>query len=145
MFAIIWTEDLGDGILRIASIIDKLEKEKGDEARQTKEGLQVISQTLRQALNAAWSSNDILFGVECVSILLVRHCSRLSNPRDAGAARGASIALARGRKLQNAFDPILHALLSAMNSNVVGHRQKALRSVGSIVVVDPQILALVSI
>jgi cohesin loading factor subunit SCC2 len=45
--------------------------------------------------------------------------------------------------LQSAFDPILRALVGAMDLSVVDVRVKALRGLASIVVVDPEVLGLV--
>jgi cohesin loading factor subunit SCC2 len=52
--------------------------------------------------------------------------------------------VSRGRSLQSAFEPILHALIGALDFSVVGMRAKALRGLSGIVVVDPEILGLVS-
>ena len=66
------------------------------------------------------------------------------DPRQSENALQASISLARGRPLQSAFDPILRAIGISMDSPVVALRSKALRALGSIVTVDPDVLALVS-
>jgi hypothetical protein len=66
------------------------------------------------------------------------------DPRQSENALQASIALARGRPLQSAFDPILRAIGASLDSTVVALRSKALRALGSIVTVDPDVLALVS-
>jgi cohesin loading factor subunit SCC2 len=68
-----------------------------------------------------------------------------SDPKQGEAATKASIAVSRCRSLQNAFEPILHALLSVMDTPTVGLRQKALRGLGSIVTVDSNVLAIVSL
>jgi hypothetical protein len=65
------------------------------------------------------------------------------DPRQAEHALKASISLARGRSLQSAFDPILRAIGESMDSTVVALRSKALRALGSIVVIDPDVLAMV--
>ena len=56
----------------------------------------------------------------------------------------ASIAVARGRPLQGAFEPILSSLISVMGNPIITLRSKALRGVGSIVTVEPDILGQVS-
>lgn len=61
----------------------------------------------------------------------------------ASKALEASLAVSRYRTLQGAFDPILHGLITSMDSPVVGLRSKALRGLSTIVVVDPDILSLV--
>jgi len=66
------------------------------------------------------------------------------DPRQSENALQASIALGRGRPLQSAFDPILRAIGASLDSTVVALRSKALRALGSIVTVDPDVLALVS-
>ncbi len=52
--------------------------------------------------------------------------------------------MARGRSLQAAFEPILHALVGLMDTPVVALRSKALRGIGNIVTVDPDVLGMVS-
>lgn len=68
----------------------------------------------------------------------------ISDPKQGETAAQASIAIARGRSLQAAFDSILHALLSVMETPIIGLRSKALRGLSSIVTVDPEVLGLVS-
>ena len=67
------------------------------------------------------------------------------DPRQSENALQASVALARGRSFQSAFDPILRAIGASMDSSVVALRSKALRALGAIVTVDPDVLALVSV
>lgn len=57
----------------------------------------------------------------------------------------ASIAIARGRPLQSAFAPILNALVSTMGVSLINLRSKALRCLSTIVTVDPDVLAQVSL
>ena len=66
------------------------------------------------------------------------------DPKQSENALQASVALARGRSLQSAFDPILRAIGASMDSSVVALRSKALRALGAIVTVDPDVLSLVS-
>lgn len=78
--------------------------------------------------------------------LLNKSSVSLSN-RDPNAltlAQSASMVISKGRPLQNAFGPILNALVQAMSSTAINLRNKALRGLGSIVTVDPDVLAQVS-
>lgn len=70
--------------------------------------------------------------------------NRTSDPKQAEQAVQASISVSRGRSLQSAIDPIIHALLTALGNPIIAVRTKALRGVGSIVMVDPDVLRLVS-
>jgi cohesin loading factor subunit SCC2 len=105
----------------------------------------VISQTFKSASRDVWQADDRLF--ETKSVILHSTESQLTcrDPRQSENALQASIALSRGRSLQSAFDPILRAIGASLDSTIVALRSKALRALGSIVTVDPDVLALVSI
>ena len=64
-----------------------------------------------------------------------------SDPNAAAVASAASIAVNRGRPLQNAFNPILNALVTTMGVSLINLRSKALRGLGTIVTVDPDVLS----
>ncbi|EIW73035.1 hypothetical protein TREMEDRAFT_59198 [Tremella mesenterica DSM 1558] len=131
MSSIIWAQELHAAISKGTSVVEKVAKEKGEEAEETREQLQVIIQALRSALLNVWNSDENVFGT--------------SDPQIGEHAVSAAVAIARGRSLQNAFEPILHAIISAMDSPAVAHRQKALRGISSVVTVDPDILGLVHV
>ncbi|RSH84025.1 Sister chromatid cohesion protein 2 [Saitozyma podzolica] len=113
---------------KTTSVVEKLAAEKSEEAEEDKVALHGILQLLGAASRDIWYGDGGLFEV--------------IDPKQAQLANQASIAVSRGRSLQSAFDPILHALIGALDFSVVGMRAKALRGLSGIVVVDPEILGL---
>ncbi|ORY23265.1 hypothetical protein BCR39DRAFT_549569 [Naematelia encephala] len=129
--SILWAQELQQGIKKAVSIIDRLSAERSEEAQATREKLQVICQQLRSALQGVFAIDDGLFEV--------------NNSAEAEAAVIASLAVSRGQSLQGAFDPILHALIAAMNTTQVHLRSKALRGLTGVVTVDSTVLGLPSV
>ncbi|KAL7420405.1 Sister chromatid cohesion protein 2 [Cryptotrichosporon argae] len=125
---IMWAQELQTALTKTTSVIESYKSEKDEEAVATRERLQAIAQQLRTALRDVWATDDGLF--------------EISDLNSASIARQASLAVARSQSLQNAFEPVVHALVGAMDTNVVMSRQKALRGIGCIVTVDPDVLEL---
>ncbi|WVQ72222.1 hypothetical protein IAR50_001771 [Cryptococcus sp. DSM 104548] len=130
MASIMWAQELQAGVKKTASVLEKLAVENDDEAKETGQKLEKIGLVLSGALRGVWLADDSLFAV------------KLSDPKQGEQAVQASIAVSRGRSLQGAIDPIIHALLSTMSNTIIGLRTKALRGIGSIVMVDPDVLRL---
>ncbi|OCF60187.1 hypothetical protein L486_02867 [Kwoniella mangroviensis CBS 10435] len=128
MACIVWAQELQNAIKKSTSVVEKLTSEKDEEAQETSQRLQNIITTLKNTLRNIWMGDEGLFEVH--------------DPRQAEIATSASIAISRGRQLQNAVDPILIALLGVLDNPVVALRSKALRGVGSVIVVDPEVLGL---
>nr|XP_019013987.1 uncharacterized protein I206_00064 [Kwoniella pini CBS 10737]OCF52768.1 hypothetical protein I206_00064 [Kwoniella pini CBS 10737] len=128
MAAIVWAQELQSGIKKVGSVVDKLAAEKSEEAQDTGLNLQTIAATLKSTLRNIWMADEHLFEVH--------------DPKQGEIATTASIAVSRGRQLQNAIDPILMALLGVLDNSAVGLRSKALRGVASVIVVDPEVLGL---
>ncbi|WRT63186.1 uncharacterized protein IL334_000089 [Kwoniella shivajii] len=113
MASIVWVQELQSAIKKSTAVVEKLITEKTEEAQETGQRLQAITTTLKNILRNVWMADDGLFEVH--------------DPRGSEAASFSSIAVSRGRPLQNAIDPILIALLGVMDSPAVGLRSKALR------------------
>lgn len=81
-------------------------------------------------------------GQSTLDVLRRRHSplTHFSESQAPGSALSASIAIARHRPLQSAFEPILQALLQSMDFQAVALRSKALRGLSAIVQVDPDVL-----
>jgi cohesin loading factor subunit SCC2 len=145
MTCVVWAQELHGVIAKLDSVVEKLAVEKDEDAILEREKLQVICQTFKSASRDVWQADDRLFETKSViypfSLIQKLICR---DPRQSENALQASIALARGRPLQSAFDPILRAIGASLDSTVVALRSKALRALGSIVTVDPDVLALVS-
>ncbi|KAK1921174.1 hypothetical protein DB88DRAFT_92041 [Papiliotrema laurentii] len=131
MSTLVWAQELHLAIKKSGSIVDKLAEEKDTEAQDTRVKLQEIAQLLKNTLRNAWTGDDNLFEV--------------SDPNASNAANAACIAVSRGRPLQNAFGPILNALVSTMGVSLINLRSKALRGLGTIVTVDPDVLSHASV
>ncbi|ORX35130.1 hypothetical protein BD324DRAFT_633983 [Kockovaella imperatae] len=114
-------------IVKIRSIVEKLDTEKSDEAAEEKARLESIAETFAASLDRIWSGEDNVFASN-TSVSLE-------------SARSAVIGLAKGRALQGAFDRILDALVLSMGSTVIGVRGKALRGLSGIVGIDPTLLS----
>ncbi|WVO15130.1 hypothetical protein L204_102774 [Cryptococcus depauperatus] len=128
MTSIIWAQELQSGIKKTAAVIENLSQETNDEARETAKRLRNILEMLKNTLREIWLADDRIFEV--------------NDPQQSEQAVQASIAVSRGRSLQNASDPILHALLTTLGTSSIGLRIKALRGVSSIIMVDPELLQL---
>ncbi|EAL23165.1 hypothetical protein CNBA5100 [Cryptococcus deneoformans B-3501A] len=128
MASVIWAQELQNGIKKAGSIVEKLAAEKDDEAQEMGQKLLSIGMMLKTTLRNVWMTDDKLFEV--------------NDPKQAEQAVQASISVSRGRSLQSAIDPIIHALLTALGNPIIAIRTKALRGVGSIVMVDPDVLRL---
>ncbi|KAK4684433.1 cohesin loading factor subunit SCC2, partial [Tremellales sp. Uapishka_1] len=126
MTSVIWAQELQVAVKKITSVLDRLGKEEKQE--EAKENCQMISKMLKSALNNVWNGDEGLF--ETV------------DPRKGETAQMASKSVSRNRPLQHAFDPIMHALLTAMDTPVVAFRSKALRGIGSIVNADSDVLSI---
>ncbi len=145
MDSVIWAQELQGAIKKVTSVIEKLAVEKDEDAQNNRQNLQTVSQQIRSALQRLWMGDDGLFEIRYVIChRRTNNADRSSDPKQGAAAAQASIAVSRGRTLQAAFDPILHALISVMDTPNVALRSKALRGLGSIVTVDPELLGLVS-
>ncbi|KAK8844801.1 hypothetical protein IAR55_006651 [Kwoniella newhampshirensis] len=105
-----------------------LVSEKDGEAQDISQRLQNIATTLKNTLRNVWMGDEGLF--------------EITDPKQGEAAAQASTAVSRGRSLQSAVDPILHAILGVLDNSAVGLRSKALRAVGTVVMVDPEVLGL---
>ncbi|WVR03096.1 hypothetical protein IAU60_000086 [Kwoniella sp. DSM 27419] len=125
MALVIWAQELQGAIKKSASVIIKLQEENTADAQETVGRLQTITMSMKHALHAVWMGEDGLFEVGQNEI-----------------ATQSSIAVSRGRPLQNAIIPILHALLSVMDNPAVGLRSKALRGISAVTMVDPEVLSL---
>ncbi|WWC57550.1 uncharacterized protein I303_100082 [Kwoniella dejecticola CBS 10117] len=128
MASIVWAQELQSGITKAVSVVEKLSEEKGEEAQETSLKLQSVIDTFKSTLRNVWMGDEELFEIH--------------DPKQPEIATTASIAVSRGRQLQNAIDPILMALLGILDNPAVGLRSKALRGVGSVIVVDPEVLGL---
>ncbi|WVW81234.1 hypothetical protein I302_103225 [Kwoniella bestiolae CBS 10118] len=128
MACMVWAQELQGAIKKSTSVVEKLASEKDEEAQESSQKLQSITTTLKNTLRNVWMGDEGLFEVH--------------DPRQGEVATSASIAVSRGRQLQNAVDPILIALLGVLDNPVVALRSKALRGVGSVIVVDPEVLGL---
>ncbi|WWC90225.1 uncharacterized protein L201_005158 [Kwoniella dendrophila CBS 6074] len=117
MASIVWAQELQAAVKKSISVVEKLSAEKDEEAQETSQKLSVITTTLKNTLRNVWMGDDGLFEVH--------------DPKQGENATTASIAISRGRQLQNAIDPILLALLGVMDNPAVGLRSKALRGIGS--------------
>lgn len=128
MASVIWAQELQNGIKKARSVVEKLATEKNDEAQEMSQKLLSIGMMLKSTLRDVWMADDKLFEV--------------NDPKQAEQAVQASISVSRGKSLQNAIDPIIHALLTALGNPIIAVRTKALRGVGNIVMVDPDVLRL---
>nr|KIR48435.1 cohesin loading factor subunit SCC2 [Cryptococcus bacillisporus CA1280] len=130
MASVIWAQELQTGVKKARSVVENLAAEKDDEAQEMSQKLLSIGMMLKTTLRNIWMVDDKLFEV------------KTSDPKQAEQAVQASISVSRGRSLQSAIDPIIHALLTALGNPIIAVRTKALRGVGSIVMVDPDVLRL---
>ncbi|KIR30957.1 cohesin loading factor subunit SCC2 [Cryptococcus deuterogattii LA55] len=128
MASVIWAQELQTGVKKARSVVENLAAEKDDEAQEMSQKLLSIGMMLKTTLRDIWMVDDKLFEV--------------NDPKQAEQAVQASISVSRGRSLQSAIDPIIHALLTALGNPIIAVRTKALRGVGSIVMVDPDVLRL---
>ena len=61
---VLWAQELHAALKKVTSVIDKLVAEKGNEdAEDTKQRLQGISQRLRSAVYKVWTRDDALFEI----------------------------------------------------------------------------------
>lgn len=127
MTRIIWAQELAQALDKANSVIERLAVETDESAVQTREELQRVAQVMRTAVRDVWNADEGLF--------------EINQPNQADEATQASLAVSRTRSLQNAFDPILRALVKALDLPGVAHRSKALRGLGGIVVTDPDVLS----
>ncbi|KIR53758.1 cohesin loading factor subunit SCC2 [Cryptococcus gattii Ru294] len=130
MASVIWAQELQTGVKKARSVVGNLAAEKDDEAQEMSQKLLSIGMMLKTTLRDIWMVDDKLFEV------------KTSDPKQAEQAVQASISVSRGRSLQSAIDPIIHALLTALGNPIIAVRTKALRGVGSIIMVDPDVLRL---
>ncbi|CAD6587723.1 MAG: Sister chromatid cohesion protein 2 [Tremellales sp. Tagirdzhanova-0007] len=128
MTCVVWAQELQAAIQKITTVTDLLAAEKTDDGEITQQRLTIIAQQSRSALQNLWTRDEGLF--------------EINNPKQSEAAARASVTCSRGRSLQSAYDPILHALVAIMDTPVVALRSKAIRALSSIVTVDPGVLGL---
>ncbi|WVQ94119.1 hypothetical protein IAU59_001197 [Kwoniella sp. CBS 9459] len=126
MASIVWAQELQAAIKKSILVVEKLQAEKDEEAQETSQRLQAIGTTLKNTLHNVWMGDVGLF--------------EINDPKQGEVATQASIAASRGRPLQSAVDPILFALLGVMDNPAVGLRSKALRGIGAVLIVDPEVL-----
>ena len=64
MSCLIWAQELQTAIKKSASVVDKLAVEKEEEAQETRQRLQIITQQLRSTLRSVWMADDNVFEVK---------------------------------------------------------------------------------